>query len=608
MRHIDFRVTSSFKKLTTEKREELLRLGARFFGRSTDQAAQTPFTRGAIELALAFGLVSCSRGPVQLDPWELGTGPGAAQELSLATQATPDDPPVPVEHQAAILRENEECAALYQEVFQQPALLGAPKLEARRELVLARGKGEPVLFVQEPQYTGEVSAGIAARRRSILKSEFPAELMEASTKLFRGLPELLRQTLLRDGYLYTDDPRTARFLTTNVKLEDLFHEDEIYLQRGAQTFRLVRGSERHFEFADGPDAGDRARLFLFDRVWLPSEVLGPAVHLDVRDFAQRLGVEGMQIERITAGHVLSHLKFDDESVPAVLDYDGQKVNLKCLSIAPERLAQVGRARDEAYRRAQVLRALRDEIVTQVREGLPFDEPKTESGQQDGELRQRFEQAYFTGQASYKFNGDRYQVYSEQGLALVPQVCIDFVTETLERASGMRWAERGQVPKKYIGALNFDELLDGHRRQELAIRAFARENSERLELHDFSQSDWVRYEHIDEFFEMIAREKRNIRPGDIMVIRGRAAWDYYHEIHTHTFYVYESDPITGMPTLLAGNSGKPRIVTWDDEMLRAPKRSIRHRIRPNMDWLYDHVVLRTPVRGERWAAPLSAVAP
>src|SRR5690606_8535078 len=98
----------------------------------------------------------------------------------------------------------------------------------------------------------------------------------------------------------------------------------------------------------------------------------------------------------------------------VLEYNEPRVELNCLSVEPDRLASVGRARDEAYRRAQVMRVLREEIVHQVRAGLPFDEPKTENGQQDGELRRRFETAYFSGQSRYKFNGDSYDVYGAKG--------------------------------------------------------------------------------------------------------------------------------------------------------------------------------------------------
>ena len=254
-----------------------------------------------------------------------------------------------------------------------------------------------------------------------------------------------------------------------------------------------------------------------------------------------------------------------------------------------------------------MKALRSSITAQIELGLPFDEPRTERGQQDGKLRDRWETAYFQEREAYKFNGDLYQVFNSKGEPMTPQVCIDFVTETLERASGMHFNPEGMKPEKILGALDFDEILGVRRRQELAVRDYARMNPKHLSMKDYRVSEWVRYEKIDKFFEFVLDQKDEMRPGDIVIIRGRAAWDRYAEVHTHTFYIYESDPITGMPILLAGNSGKPRITTWDSEMLRAPKRSIRHRIRPDSDWLYDHVVLKRPLRGERWSAPLTVVA-
>ena len=118
---------------------------------------------------------------------------------------------------------------------------------------------------------------------------------------------------------------------------------------------------------------------------------------------------------------------------------------------------------------------------------------------------------------------------------------------------------------------------------------------RLVVRGYLEKDWIRR------VEM----KRGVTdPHFQLTLVGRAAWDRYEEVHTHTFFIFESDPITGMPMLLAGNSGKPRIVTWDSEMIRAPKRSIRHRIRLNTEWLYDHIVIKHPAEGERWAASLT----
>jgi len=129
-----------------------------------------------------------------------------------------------------------------------------------------------------------------------------------------------------------------------------------------------------------------------------------------------------------------------------------------------------------------------------------------------------------------------------------------------------------------GAIDFTALLGPfERRREMAIREFARSPDSGLTLVDVPEKERVPYERVNAFFADLADHRKDYRVGDIIVIRGRAKWDYYAEVHTHTFFVFETDPLSGVPIVLAGNSGKPRLVTWDAEMLRAPKRTIQHRI-------------------------------
>ena len=70
-------------------------------------------------------------------------------------------------------------------------------------------------------------------------------------------------------------------------------------------------------------------------------------------------------------------------------------------------------------------------------------------------------------------------------------------------------------------------------------------------------------------------------------RGYAPWDKPWKpriMHFHSFFVYEGDPISGMPIALAGNPGRPLLQTWQFEAFRTPDRSIWYRIRPKLDWL------------------------
>lgn len=490
----------------------------------------------------------------------------------------------------ALRADADVCRQAIESARELPGLPGDPLLESQRAKLLARGRAEPVLFVEAPKFVGEVSKGILAQRRRIEKTLFPRDTMLGILRHFSGLYPELRQLLLRDGYFYTVDPAAARELSTRVGFEDLFVEPKLELRRGARSYSLER-FEGRYRYADGPLRGQKASLLLFDRVWVSGETPSAPLHLDVRALASVVGFEQMRVDHLGEGHVVAELLFGDQWVPALIDRDGPELDLNCLLVEAEDAARVGRFRDVAHRRAIAVKALRRALVEQIRVGLPFDEPKREIGQQDGALRPRWEEAYLAGRQSFRFNGHTYPVFDELGHPLSPQVCVDFITESLERASGMHYQLAGRSPEKVLGSIDFGELLGNRRRQELALRTFATENPQLMKLVDYPMKDWVKYERVDRFFSFVEREKDRLKTGDIVIIRGRAAWDRYAAVHTHTFFVYEADPVTGMPMLLAGNSGKPRLVTWDGEMLRAPKRSIRHRIRLNSDWLYDNLVAR-----------------
>jgi hypothetical protein len=86
------------------------------------------------------------------------------------------------------------------------------------------------------------------------------------------------------------------------------------------------------------------------------------------------------------------------------------------------------------------------------------------------------------------------------------------------------------------------------------------------------------------------------PGDIVVIRGYAPWDKPWQpkvMHFHSFFVYETDPVTGFPLVLAGNPGTPLLQTWQFEAFRTPERSIWFRIRPRPEWLQTVLERREP---------------
>ena len=93
-----------------------------------------------------------------------------------------------------------------------------------------------------------------------------------------------------------------------------------------------------------------------------------------------------------------------------------------------------------------------------------------------------------------------------------------------------------------------------------------------------------------------------RSGDMVIIHGFAPWDR-RERHYHSFFVYETDPITGVPMVIAGNAGRPALRTWRVEARRTPEREIILRVRPKTGWLEHVIPTDAPLAPE--PPPLSA---
>jgi hypothetical protein len=267
-------------------------------------------------------------------------------------------------------------------------------------------------------------------------------------------------------------------------------------------------------------------------------------------------------------------------VPAVLRVDHGKLALECEAPGAER-ARVLEHRARTLRAQQLHERLLAVMKAQVDEGLPFDEPKTEDGQQDGKLRPEWRIAYRHGRSQYEFNGDRYWVFDRDGRPHVPQVCIDFIADTFERASGTWWRPRGEARERVVGRLDFDDLALENKRSVEQFLAFAQAHPQWFEVRQLQGEERISLRNRGRFFAALFQSRMDYRPGDIVVILGKRDDD---KLHYHSFFVYEVDPLSGMPVLLAANAGRPRIRTWEGEMQNAPARSILARIRPQLPWL------------------------
>jgi hypothetical protein len=525
---------------------------------------------------------ACGPKDAPSPPTEVGVGPAGSRLTRAARRhALPRSLPAPVVTSDA---ERAACEAEWARVGALPALPGTPKLDPERAEAIARAKGEPVIFVVAPEYQKAKSPVVRAFRRALGHSRFPWDTLADIEDRFRFAPRVSRQILLRDGYLYADSANLAWSLWDRIELAQLFDEPELSIDRGTARLRVRKDRERGYLYADGPDAGKPARLLLFDRVRVASEPEKPPLHRDLRELQHRLGFERVKLDRLTDSRILAELRYGQLWVKSVLASTGARVSLACEIVPAAESKKLGELRHRAEVKERIVTALRHAMLSAVGEELPFDEPKTEWGQQDGQLRNHWQKAYESGERTYDFQGDQYLVFTRDGRPKPPEVCIDFITETLERASGTWFRPRGEPPGRTLGGLDFDALLEASRRQVTTFINYTRTHPEEFDYELVPETRRVPYQFRHLFYRRLRLQADRYQTGDIVIIRGRAPWDHYNVPHYHSFFVYEADPVTGMPILLAGNAGKPRVQSWAPIMERAPGRAIAYRIRPRIEWL------------------------
>jgi hypothetical protein len=483
---------------------------------------------------------------------------------------------------SAFQQKTKACAGRIASVVAQPAIAQFEISPAERAALLAQVKATPVVFVAEPQPPNGDEVALLWRKE-LHASETPGKTLARLLKRFRQFPPFLRDVLLTDGYLYARTPLLAATLADGVSLGMLFRDERLVIERGNQRLVAVRDEDGDYDYADGPEMGRPARLFLFDRVSVEGTSPGAPLHVDVASVAASLGTDRIELEHVTETNVVAKLVYGPHVVPALLRRSGASLELDC-EATPAGDAAVEHAKALAHRRQRAVEALRRPILEQVDEGLPFDEPKTEVGQQDGKLRQEWRLAYKNGFSRYEFNEDRYRVFDQRGRPMVPQVCIDFIIDTFERAGGSWWSPRGETPGKTNGRVDFDVLGMENRRSVEQFLELAGA-SEWFEYRPVPPEEQVRLELRDRFYATLYERRAEYRPGDVVAIFGLRSDE---KLHYHTFFVFDADPVTGMPTLVAGNSGRPRIRTLGVEMAPAPKRKLFARLRPRLEWL-EHAV-------------------
>src|SRR5690606_18572541 len=248
-------------------------------------------------------------------------------------------------------------------------------------------------------------------------------------------------------------------------------------------------------------SGHSVKLLMFDRLGPGSQPSTPALHRDFRSLAYRLGFDRARVRRIGEQHLLVDLRYLGKHwVPTLLRSEGPRLELLQESSEPGEAEPVAALRARGLQRVSSVQALRLAILEQIDEKLPFDEPRNEVGQEDGKLRRSFRFVYEQGRTSYTIRNDRYPVFDQRGRPLTPQVCIDFLLDTFERASGTWWAPRGETPRLIRGRLNFEdyEPRDLMRRAQVFVD-FAKARTELFDVFEVPPSDRIEQGRKADFF-------------------------------------------------------------------------------------------------------------
>lgn len=471
--------------------------------------------------------------------------------------------------------ERETCRARMASVESEPELPGAPALDEARVEVMGRARGEPVVWVREPRRSDERVLPAAARATAGVLAKKPgASSVKNALTRHRGDRATLRALLLREGYLYSNHPHEALALVTMIELTALFDEPEIVLQRGDKTFELRRTGARFASYRSAD--GRPGELLLGDRVAVSKTELGEPLHRDLRALGRETGFVRARVSRRTSRALLTELRFGDLWVKTLLESDGAALSIACHDAPRGEREQIARHRSEGARRRAALARLRTAIDQQVAEAVPFDRPKDEkTAERDGQLRPAWRWAYQRGQPYFSYEEQSYPVFDSRGRPLPPQMCVDFVLDSFERASGTWFSARGAELGRTIGGLDFDELGIKNRRAVLAFEKFAADHPELFEHRRLAPEERIPFGDRSRFFRSLVGEPGRFLPGDVVAIQGKKADGL---IHQHAILIEDIDPVTGFPDALADQMKRPRRRTWEGIMAEAPLRSLLFHVR------------------------------
>lgn len=566
---------------------------------------RAPFVRGAHALC-ALLMVMCAMACTR----KVERKKAAVEHTPSASPANTElaPPRLPAPTDACLLQATALAA--------EPQVPGAPMMEGQRAEILGRARAVPLVFFRVPQLdpTGlsEDELRLAKKFRALLEqSQDPAVDIQAVLRRTAKRYALRRAIFLSEGYLYAETPRLALRLAQTLRLDHLFDEEQVLVQRG-EVELVAKLEEGRYYLPDEPvvgvspprmQHGPPAGLILFDRVRGREQGFGPSVAFGMRALQRELGFDTAR--PIVRGHAAWVFELNTRGVlsTAVVDVGAVEARLMCESSAPGEAQMLERMREQALDERRLVEPVLAAAREIIARGLPFDEPRTEDGQQDGLLRIAFRKAHRERRETYEFNGDSYYTYDGFGRPRLPEVCIDFINDAFDWGTGGFWPGRGKKAQRVKGALNFESLGIENERSVESLLNYAATTPAWFEVHFTDKREQVKIAHREKFFAWLTRTQAVYRPGDIVFIYGLRDDEKFHY---HSFLVDEKDPISGMIMLVMANAGPPQARTVEGEMQNAPLRTIVARIRLRSEILKRAYDQAQAMPGEPLAPPLPPI--
>ncbi|MCG2718854.1 MAG: hypothetical protein L6408_08495, partial [Nanoarchaeota archaeon] len=416
--------------------------------------------------------------------------------------------------------------------------------------------------------------------------------------------EVLRSIFLPSGYFFTENKDLAIWLYRNTNFETFFNEDVIYVFRGHELIGLRKKkvltqlrrdwrprSAKNQEMYCTENSESQAYLLFNDRVAINIDGLtSNKHHTNIEDLQSKLMFNTLKINGADKGLKVSLRYSNKEYVEGILKYNEDLIKFVPTSISQEEYETLLDKRKEFF-------DFKDKLIWAINQfqedEVFFDEPQGERDdeQLDGLLRGLWKRAYYKGETEYTFRGVTYDVFASNGNVKTPQVCIDFVRDTFERASGNWYNPKGEKPGKTKGFLDFKKdlnLKDGYDLRRIAkLMKIAEKHKDKFEVFNTPEENRVSYEAGKAFYDnllYLANGDMDLQSGDIFLIYGPV--DYDNTMHYHSGIISNVDPLTGFPIQLIQISWNVMFDYLESTMINTETRWAHGRIRIRPEWILE----------------------